>query len=170
MEREEDCLLPFVQVGHGGEQRADHEVGAVIPHPVEFVAAAFNRVEHAIDDRGDARLEPRQAARRECGHQQPANPRVALAVHLGDELHAHELVELLEAVAARQLRGEPLGVGEDFLHIGVAAAHDLRRPGGQHIEGRAPRPLRHDAARVLSKRAAAEVDVHDLARVEFGQH
>jgi hypothetical protein len=41
-----------------------------------------------------------------CGkrrHEQSADPGMPFAIHLSDELHAHEFVELLESVAPRQL-------------------------------------------------------------------
>ena len=77
---------------------------AVISHAIEFIPAGLDAVEHALDDLGYARFEPAQAAGREGRHQQAANPRMPLAVHLGDELHPHELVELLEAAPARHFR------------------------------------------------------------------
>ena len=85
----------------------------------------------------------RHAARRECRHQQPAQPGVLLAVHLGDELEAHELVVLLVARPLRHLRGEPFGVGEHLVDVGVAPDDDLRRAVAEHIERRLPRPARH---------------------------
>ena len=50
------------------------------------------------------------------------------AVHLGDELRVHDLVELLPARAARHLRREGLGVGEHPVHVGIAADHHLGGP------------------------------------------
>ena len=168
MEGDKNLLAPLVEIGHGGQQRADHELRAVIGHRVEFVAAGLDAVEHALDDLADAGFEPVHAARREGWQQQAANPGVALAVHLGDELHAHELVELLEAGTARHFRGETRGVGEDFLHVGIAAADDLGRPVCKYVERRAPCPFGQDGARVLFERAAAEVDVDHIRGVQFG--
>ena len=167
MEGEENLLLPLVQVRHGGEQRADHELRAVIRHGVERIAPDRNPVEHPLDDLGYVRLEPAQAAGREGRHQQPANSGMPLAVHLGDELHAHEFVKLLEAAPARDLRRETSGVGKHFLHVGIAAAHDLGRPRCEHIERRAPRPVRENGARVLFERAPPEVHIDDLGSVEI---
>ena len=134
VEGQESLLALRIEVQHGGEQRVADEMRAEIGHGVEFVAALFDRVQHFVDDLGDARFQPGEAARGKGRQQQPADAGVPLAVHLGDELHAHELVELLEAGPARHFRGEAVGTGEHFLHVGIAAAHHLRRPVGEHVE------------------------------------
>src|SRR5205807_2022457 len=121
------------------------------------------------DDFDDTRLEATQAACGEGRHEQSANPRMPFAVHLGDELHAYELVELLEAVTSRQLRREPLGIGKNFVHVRVTTADDLRRAGGKDVERRPLGPFGEDVARVLLELAAAEVDINDFVSVEFTQ-
>ena len=141
MKGEEDLLLRFAEIRHGGEQCADHELRSIILHAVEFIAAGLDLVEHAVDDFDDTRLEAAQAACGEGRHEQPANPRMPFAIHLGDELHAHEFVELLEAVTSRQLRREPLGIGKNFVHVRVATADDLRRAGGKYVERRPFGPI-----------------------------
>ena len=105
--------------------------------------------------------------RRERRHQQAANAGVLRAVHLGDELRVHELVELLPARAPRHLRGERLGVGEHLVDVGVAADDHLRRALAEHIERRPLRPLGHVAMGVGLELGAAEIDVDDVAAVEF---
>ena len=91
------------------------------------------------------------------------------AVHLRDELRVHDLVELLPARTARHLGGEGLGVGEHLVHVGVAADHDLRRALAEHVERRPPRPFGHVAVGVGLEFGAAEIDVDDVAAVEFGE-
>src|SRR5262249_1127493 len=81
----------------------------------------------------------------------------------------HELVELLEAVASRQLRRKPLGIGKNLVHVRVATADDLGRAGGKDVERRSFGPFRENGARVLFELAAADVDVNDFASVEFTQ-
>src|SRR5262249_37044500 len=76
------------------------------------------------------------------------------------------LVELLEPRPPRHLGREALGIGEDLVHVGIAAADDLRGPGRKDIEGRASGPSGENGARVLLELAAPEVDVDDLAAVE----
>ncbi len=169
MKGQENLLLRFAEIRHRGQQRADHELRPIIPHAVEFIAAGLDLVEHAVDDFDDTRLEATQAACGEGRHEQSANPRMPFAVHLGDELHAHELVELLEAVTSRQLRREPLGIGKNFVHVRVATADDLRRAGGKDVERRPFGPIGENVARVLLELAAAEVDINDFASVEFTQ-
>jgi hypothetical protein len=127
VEGEENLLLTFIQVRHGGQQGADDELRSIVLHTVEFVAAMFDLVEHPVDDLGDARLELAEPARGKGRHEQPANSGMLFAVHLGDELHAHELVELLEAGPLRHLRGEALGIAKHFVHVRVTTAHHLRR-------------------------------------------
>ena len=53
---------------------------------------------------------------------------MSLAIHLGDELHTHEFVELLETGALRHFGGKTLGIGEYLVHVCIAAADHLRRP------------------------------------------
>src|SRR5262249_19751928 len=166
-EGEEALLLGFVQIRHCVQTLADPQLRSIILHAVEFIATGLDLVEHAIDDFDDTRLEAAQAARGEGRHEQSADPRMAFAVHLGDELHAHELVELLEAVTFRQLRRKPLGIGKNLVHVRVAAADDLRRAGGKDVERRPFGPLGENVARVLLELVAAEVDVNDFASVEF---
>ena len=103
---------------------------------------SLDLVEHAVDDPGDARLELLDPPRRERRHQQAANAGVLLAVHLGDELRVHDLVELLPAGTARHLGGEGLGVGEHLVHVGVAADHHLRLALAEHVERLAASPTR----------------------------
>src|SRR5215831_11607839 len=92
-----------------------------------------------------------------------------LAIHLGDELHAHELVELLESRASRHFGREPLGIGKDFVHVRITSADDLRGPGREDVEGRAPSPSGENGSRVLLELAASKVDVNDLAAIEIGE-
>ncbi len=127
----------------------------------------FDLVEHAVDDPGDALLKLLDPPRRERRHQQAANAGVLLAVHLGDELRVHDLVELLPARPARHLGGEGLGVGEHAMHVGVAADHHLGLALAEHIERRTPRPFGHVTVRIGLELGAAEIDVDDVAAVEF---
>ena len=92
-----------------------------------------------------------------------------LAIHLRDELRVHDLVELLPARAARHLRRERLRIGEDLVHVGVAADDHLRLAVAQHVERRPPRPFRHVPVRVRLELGAAEVDVDDVALVQVRQ-
>jgi hypothetical protein len=133
MERDEDRLPPLVHAHHGGQQGIDHEVRAEVLHGVELGAVLLDRVEHAVDDPGDARLELLDPPRRERRHQQTADAGVLLAVHLGDELRVHDLVVLLPAGPARHLGAEGLGVGEHLVHVGVAADHHLTGPLGRSL-------------------------------------
>jgi hypothetical protein len=80
-----------------------------------------------------------------------------LAIHLDDELHTHEFVELLKTRALRHFGGKPLGISEYLMHMCIPAADHLRRPIGQNIEGGTPRPFRQQASRVLFELGAAEV-------------
>ena len=167
MERDEDRLAALVHIHHGGQQGVDDEMRAVILHAVERGAVCLDAVEHAVDDAGDALLELLDPPGRECRHQQAADAGMLLAVHLRDELRVHDLVELLPAGAARHLRGERLGVGKHLVHVGVAADHHLRLALAQHVEWRPSRPFGHVPVRVRLELGAAEIDVDDVAAVQF---
>ena len=107
--------------------------------------------------------------RRERRHQQAADAGMLLAVHLRHELREHDLVELLPARTARHLGPEGLGVGKHPMHVGVAADHHLRRALAEHIERASPRPFGHVAVCVRLELGAAEIDVDDVAAIEFSQ-
>src|SRR5262245_48330339 len=92
-----------------------------------------------------------------------------LAIHLGDELHAHERVELLKSRASLHLGREALGGGRHYVHVLIPSADDLRGPGREDVEGRAPSPSGENGSRVLLELAASKVDVYDLAAVEIGE-
>ena len=167
MEGDEYRLAPRVHVHHRGQQGIDDEMGAVVAHAVELGALRLDSIEHAVDDTGDGLLKLRDAPRRERRDQETANAGMLRAVHLGDELRIHDLVELLPSRAARHLRGECLGVGEHPMHVGIAADHHLGRPAAEHIEWRAARPLGHVTVRVRLELGAAEVDVDDIGMIQF---
>ncbi len=92
-----------------------------------------------------------------------------LAVHLRDELREHDFVELLPAGAARHLRPEGLRVGEHAMYVGVAADHHLRRPLAEHVKRAPPRPFGHVPVRAGLEFGAAEIDVDDVAAIQFRQ-
>ena len=168
VERDEDRLAPRVHLDHGLEQRIDHEMRAEVLHAVELGAVRLDAVEHAVDDRGDALLQLLDPPRRERRHQQAADAGMLLAVHLGDELRVHELVELLPAGTARHLRGEGLGVGEHAVHVGVAADHHLRRALAAAHRTAAAAPIRPCGdVRVGLELGAAKIDVDDVALVQI---
>jgi hypothetical protein len=73
VECEDNRFAALVEVDHRGEQSANDELRPVIFHGVERVAAPLDRVQHMVDDLGDARLDSREAARGERRHQQPAD-------------------------------------------------------------------------------------------------
>jgi hypothetical protein len=74
---------------------------AEILHGIEIGTVGLDPVEHAVDDFDDARLKLSNTPGGERGHQQAAHAGVLGAVHLGDELRVHNLVELLPAGTAR---------------------------------------------------------------------
>ena len=166
---EQDPLLGLVEPHHGGDERPDHKPRAILAHRVERRAVALDVVEHAFDDTGDVRLDLRHAARGKRRHQQPAKPGVPLAVHLGHELDAHELVVLLVAGSARQLRGEPLGVRKHLVDVGVTPDDHLRRTVAENIERRPPRPAGHMAVGVFLEFTAAKIEFDDVVAVQFSE-
>ncbi len=167
VERDEDRLAALVHIHHGIQQSIDDEMRAVVLHAVELGAVCLDAVEHAVDDLGDALLELLDPARRKCRHQQAADTSMLLAVHLRDELGEHDLIELLPAGAARHLRPEGLGLRKHAMHVGIAADHHLWRPVAEHIERGPSRPFGHVAVRVRLELGAAEIDVDDVAAIQF---
>ena len=145
VECDEDRLAPLVHVDHRIEQSIDDEMRAVIRHAVERGPVRLDPVQHAVDDPGDALLQLLDPSRRERRHQQAANAGMLLAVHLGDELRIHDLVELLPARTARHLRGEGLAC--------------RRTPGARRRSGR-PRPA---AGRGRARRTAAAAPIRPCA-------
>ena len=162
---EQDLSPLLVQPHHGGHQRADHEPGAVLRHRIECRPVPLDVVEHGFDDVGDAGLHLRHAARGECRHQQAAESRVLLAVHLGEEREAHEFVVLLVARPFRQLRRKSFGVRKYLVNVGVAPDDHLGRAIAENIERRLPRPARDEAVRIPPEFGAAEVERDDFAAV-----
>ncbi len=162
---EQDLAPLLVQAHHGRHQRAEHELGAILSHRVERRSLPLDIVEHGFDDVGDARLDLRHAARGECRHQKPAQPRMLLTVHLGEEREAHEFVILPVTRPFGQLRRKPFGVREDLMNVGVAPDDHLRRAIAENIERWLSRPAGDEAVRILSEFRAAEVESNDLAAV-----
>src|SRR5262245_29012403 len=92
-----------------------------------------------------------------------------LTIHLGHELAADELVELLVAPAAGHFGGKPAWVGENLVHVGITADNDLGRAIVQHVERWPPGPLREMLARVRFEVGAAEVNLRRIAEIESSQ-
>jgi hypothetical protein len=169
VERDEDRLAVLVHVHHGIQQGIDDQMRAVVLHAVKRGAVRLDAVEHAVDDPGNALFKLLDPPRRERWRQQAADTGMLLAVHLRDELREYDLVELLPAATARHLGLEVLGLGEHAMHVGVPADHHLRRALADHIERPPPRPFGHVPVRVRLERGAAEIDIDDVAAIEFRQ-
>ena len=169
MERDKDRFAALVHIHHGIQQGIDNEMRPVVLHAVELGAVCLDAVEHAVDDPGDIVLKLLDPPRRECWHQQAADTGMLLAVHLRDELREHDLIELLPARAARHLRLEGLSVRKHAMHVSVPADHDLRRALAEHIEWASSRPFGHVTVRVRLELGTAEIDVDDVAAIQFRQ-
>src|SRR5262245_10633805 len=94
---------------------------------------------------------------------------MSLTVHLGHELAADELVELLVAPAAGHFGGKPARVGKNLVHVGITADNDLRRTVVQDVERWPPGPLGEMFVRVRFEVGTAEVDLDRIAQIESGQ-
>src|ERR1700722_15218800 len=167
VERDEDRLAALVHIYHGIQQGIDDEMGPIVLHAVELGAVCLDAVEHAIDDTGDTILKLLYPPRRKCRQQQATDTSMLLAVHLGDELGEHDLVELLPARATRHLRLEGLSVRKHAMHVGVAADHHLWRTFTEYVEWRPSRPFCHVAVRVRLELDAAEIHVDDVGAIQF---
>jgi hypothetical protein len=89
------------------------------------------------------------------------------AIHLRDELGKHDLIELLPTGAARHLGLERLGLRKHAVNVGVAAHNHLWRAIAEHIERAPSRPFGHVAVRVRLELGAAEIDVDDVAAIQW---
>ena len=96
-----------------------------------------------------------------AGHEQ------LFAIHLRDELGKHDLIELLPTGAARHLGLERLGLRKHAVNVGVAAHNHLWRAIAEHIERAPSRPFGHVAVRVRLELGAAEIDVDDVAAIQW---
>src|SRR5262249_56179135 len=119
---------------------------SVVLHAIELGPVCLDTIEHAVDDPSDALLELFDPARRKCRQQQAPDTSMLFAIHLGDELGKHDLIELLPTGAARHLGLERLGLGKHAVHVGVAADNHLWRAAADHPESAAPPPLGHAPA------------------------
>jgi hypothetical protein len=168
-------LGELVELAPVSERNADElgdQVGRQLARDVGN-EVAFAARKHGVDDHAtqlsDARLEPRDAARREAAVHEPAQARVGRRVHA--EEHQTRLLEvdrirLRRWHVALQRRGEELRVARHRDHVGVFGDHpDAARDRVGVPEDRrlAPQRCEHLVGRSVRERRGVE-QVGDLHR------
>ncbi len=155
----------LVKAHHRRDERGDHELRAVLLHPVERRARSLDIVEHLLDGLGNVRFQLLHTPGGECRQEQAPKPRMLLAVHLRHELRADELVVLLVAGSLGKLRCKSLCVEKHLIYFGVTTDDHLRWSRLDDIERRILRPLGYQLVGIFSECRAGEIQIDDLAGV-----
>jgi hypothetical protein len=116
-------------------------MGAVILHAVERGPVGLDTIQHAVDDPGDALLEPLDPLRRNAGINRQRTRACCSPSICVTNCASMIFVELLPARATRHLRRERLRIGENLVQVDVSVDDHLRVNVAQHVERRSPRPF-----------------------------